>query len=130
MLTLAWIEPALACADLALGAALVSRFGLDGAIATTPIVFALYAVALHGAARRVLPVTYEYRRLAMVAGLAVALGVIGFRGVTGGHGVNLALRFAVVAAFPALVALSVFRADDEREAMRALWARLRGGSGW
>lgn len=121
----AWIEPALAVLDLGLGVALVSRFGLRGAIVVTPVVFALYALALHRAARRVLPVAYEYRRIAALAGLALGLGVLGFRGLDAPRLVNLALRAAIILAYPALAALLVFRAPDERAAMDALRRRLR-----
>lgn len=120
----AWIEPALALLNLALGVALVSRYGLRGAIVATPIVFALYAVALHRAVRRVLPVSYEYRRVAVLLGLALSLGVLGYRGLDAPRAVNLALRAAIIGAYPALAALLVFRAPDERAAMDALRRRL------
>jgi len=120
----AWIEPTLAIVDLGLGIALVSRFGLLGAIVATPIVFALYALALHAAVRRVLPVSYEYRRVAILAGLALALGVLGYRGLDASRAVNLALRAAIIGAYPALAVLLVFRAPDERAALDALRRRL------
>lgn len=121
----AWIEPILALVDLALGVALVSRFGLTGAIAATPLVFGLYALALHQAVRRVLPVAYEYRRLAALAALAVGLSIVGYRGLDAPRWVNLALRAGIIVAYPALAALLVFRAPDERAAMDALRRRLR-----
>jgi O-antigen/teichoic acid export membrane protein len=125
----AWIEPALALADLALGVALVSRFGLAGAVAATPAVFALYALALHAAVRRVLPVRYEYARIAALVALALALGVVGYRGLDAPRAANLALRAATVVAYPALAGWAVFRAADERAAVAALWARLRRAVG-
>lgn len=123
----AWIEPALALVDLGLGVALVSRFGLLGAIVATPLVFALYALALHGAVRRVLPVSYEYRRVAALACLALLLGVLGYRGLDASRAVNVSLRATIILAYPALAALLVFRAADERAAMASLWRRLRSG---
>ncbi len=122
----AWIEPALALLDLALGVALVSRFGLTGAIVATPLVFALYALALHRAVRRVLPVSYEYRRVATLAGLALLLGVLGYHGLDVSRALNVVLRATIIAAYPALAAVFVFRAPDERAAMRALRKRLLG----
>ncbi len=122
---IAWIEPALALLDLGIGIALVSRSGLHGAIVATPLVFGLYALALHAAVRRVLPVAYEYKRLAALAALAVALGAVGFHGVGDSRAVNVALRLAIIAAYPALCVALVFRADDERAALHALRRRLR-----
>lgn len=121
---LSWIEPALALLDLGLGVALVSRFGLRGALVATPVVFALYALALHGAVRRVLPVAYEYRRAAALALLALALGALGYHGVAASRAVNLVLRAGLIVAYPALAAAWVFREPDERAALGALRRRL------
>lgn len=122
---IAWIEPALALLDFGLGVLLVGRLGLRGAIVATPLVFAVYALALHAAARRVLPVSYEYRRIAVLVALALALGLVGYLGVPAPRAVNLALRAALVAAYPALAVALVFRAPDEREALRELPRALR-----
>lgn len=121
----AWIEPALAALDLAVGVLLVSRFGLRGAVVATPLVFAAYALALHAAVRRVLPVRYEYGRLAALAGIAVALGLAGFHGLPAPRPVNIAFRLALIVAYPALAVALVFRAPDERAAIDALRRRLR-----
>lgn len=126
----AWIEPALAALDLAVGIYLVSRFGLRGAVVATPLVFAVYALALHAAARRVLPVTYEYRRIATLVALGVALGVAGFHGLPAARGVNVAFRLALVLAYPALAVALVFRAPDERAALGAVLDALRRRLRW
>src|SRR5579884_2732863 len=46
---IAWIEPVLAVVDVGLGVALVARYGLVGAVVVSPVVFALYALAMHAA---------------------------------------------------------------------------------
>ena len=123
---LALVEPCLAVLDVALGWALVSRFGLAGAAATSIVVFGAYAVVTHAVARRALPVDYEYRRMAACAGIAAALGFTGWALRTGSAAGDVALKAALMAAVPALVLGLVLREEGDREVLRALGERLRG----
>ncbi len=123
---LALVEPLLAVLDVALGWALVSRFGLAGAAATSILVFGAYAFVAHAVARRALPVDYEYRRMAACAGIAAALGAVGWAAHTGSAAGDVALKLAVVMAVPAAVLGLVLRDEGDREVLRALRDRLRG----
>ncbi len=119
------IEPGLAALDLALGVLLVSRLGLAGAVVATPLVFAAYAAAMHRAVRAVLPVRYEYRRMAACSLLAACLGAAGFAVRTGSLAVDALAKLALVAAYPALALALVLRDPEERAALAALAARVR-----
>ncbi|MBI5512474.1 MAG: lipopolysaccharide biosynthesis protein [Deltaproteobacteria bacterium] len=118
---IAGVEPAAAVVDLCLGIVLVERFGLYGAIVTTPVVFFLYLLAMHGAVRRALPVRYEYGRMIALSALALAGALLAV--LAPGHSLagGLLRAGAIVLAYPVLAALLIFREPDER----AFLARLR-----
>ncbi len=121
----AWIEPAVAALDLALGIVIVPRFGLPGAAALTPLVFAIYAAALHRAARKVLGVAFESRRLALLLALGVLLSAASFVVPWTSTAARLGARALLAVAFPLLALTLVFREPAERAAVRALRQRLR-----
>ncbi len=121
----AYIEPALALVDLALGVALVSRFGLTGAVVAAPLVFGVYALAMHRAARAVLPLRYEYGRMAACAGVAAVLGVVGFTLRTGHGALDVALKLALIGSYPAVLVAFVLRDDEERALVASAWRWLR-----
>lgn len=123
---LALVEPSLAVLDVALGWALVSRFGLAGAAATSVIVFGVYALVAHAVARRALPVDYEYRRMGACAAVAAACGAAGWALRTGSAAGDVALKAGLVMAVPAAVLGLVLREEGDREVLRALGRRLRG----
>ncbi len=121
---IALLEPGLAALDVALGWALVRRFGLAGAAATSVLVFGTYALMMHGAARRALPVRYELGRMAACAGLALVLGAAGWGLRTGSAGLDVALKAALVAAVPVAQLALVLREEGDRAVLRALGARV------
>ncbi|MEZ4407427.1 MAG: oligosaccharide flippase family protein [Polyangiales bacterium] len=120
----AWVEPALAVFDFALGAALVSRWGLTGAIVATPVVFTVYAVAMHLALRRRLDVPWRYGRLATIAALGLALGAGGNLLHLGGLWADVAVKAALCALWPLAAVALVFTDPDERAMVSALRRRL------
>ncbi len=123
---IARIEPALAVLDLALSMALIARFGLTGALVASPLVFALYAVALHHAVCTVLPVRYEYARIGACGGLAVALAVIGQTMHLPSRAFDLAVRAVLVALYPIAVMVWVLDRDERawlREVARTIGLR-------
>lgn len=98
----AWIEPSMAALDVCLGAWWIRRGGLHGAVAAFVVVFAVYALLLHGAARRALPtVRYPYARMAGCALIAAGLCACA-RALPVAPGVaGMFARAAVVALFAA-----------------------------
>jgi O-antigen/teichoic acid export membrane protein len=122
---IAWVEPGLAIVDLALGVALVSRYGLTGAVIATPLVFAVYAFAMHRAARAVLPVRYEYGRMAACALIALALGAAGFSLHTGRTLADVVAKAGLIALVPVAMVALVLRDPEERALLAALRKRLR-----
>ena len=121
----AYIEPALALVDLGVGVALVSRFGLTGAVIAAPLVFGVYALAMHHAVRRVLPLRYEYRRMAAAAGLAALVGAAGFALRTPSPWLDVALKFALVGLYPLALLAWVLRDEEERALVAEGLRRLR-----
>ncbi len=122
----AYIEPAVALFDLGLGIALVSRFGLWGAVIAAPLTFAVYALALHSAARKVLPVRYEWSRVSALAAFALAVALPGMLLRTGNLAVDLAWKLSLASLFPVAAAALVFRAADERDFLSALRRKVTG----
>jgi O-antigen/teichoic acid export membrane protein len=123
---LAWFEPAVAVLDAVLGWLIVRRWGFWGALAVGPLVFALYALGLHAAARRVLPVRYEYRRLAALCAVALGIGALGAAAHTGARWSDAALRLGLALTMPAGLLVAGARSDEGRALIDALRRRARG----
>jgi hypothetical protein len=122
---LAWFEPLIAVIDFALGGYAVKRWGLRGALAVGPVVFLLYALGLHAAARRVLPVPYAYRTMAVIAAAAVALGVLGAQVHTGSLALDGLAHLALALLLPGALLAAIARSPEGRAALGAL---RRGGA--
>lgn len=122
----AWIEPALALLDIALGVVLVGRYGLTGALVAMPLIFALYAGVMYALARRSLGVEYEVGRVTVLALLALAASAAGITLRTGHLALDILWKLGLVASLPALAVALVFRSPAERDALRALRRRAVG----
>jgi O-antigen/teichoic acid export membrane protein len=122
---LAWFEPLIAVIDFALGWYAVKRWGLTGALAVGPVVFLLYALGLHAAARRVLPVAYPYRTMGVIAASAVILGVAGAQVRTGDLLRDGLAHLALALVLPGALLVAVARSPEGRAALGAL---RRGGA--
>jgi O-antigen/teichoic acid export membrane protein len=120
---IAVVEPGLAAVDVALGWALVARAGLAGAAATSVLVFGLYALAMHAAARRALPVGYAYGPMLACAGLGLGLGLAGWWVRTGVTALDVGVKLALVATVPLAQLRWVLREPDDRAVLAALRAR-------
>lgn len=120
---LAWFEPAVALVDALLGWYLVRRWGFVGALAVGPLVFLGYALGLHAAARRVLPIRYEYRPIGAIVGAAVALGFVGSRVHTGMPIADGVLRFVLALVLPAACLVAAVRAAGGTAALRRIARR-------
>jgi len=102
---------------------LVRPFGIVGAAYATALGYLTLAVADCAFSLRLHPVPYEWGRIAGLAGLILGLIVVGVNIDTGFRVVDVALKFTVVAAYPALVLSFGFLSRSERAAMRGLLAR-------
>lgn len=102
-----------AAANLGALLALVPRWGMLGAAWATAAAYAAMALAVFVQGRRAHPVSYEWRRIAVVAVWTGALYALGSRLPTGA-------RLLCVAAYPAGLALGRFLTPDELAEMRAL----------
>lgn len=123
---LAWFEPAVAVLDAVAGWFVVARWGFAGALALGPAVFAVYALGLHAAARRALPVRYEYGAMIGITAAAVLLGLLGTSVRTGSRWIDAAAHLAIGLSLPlALLGLAA-RTEDGRAALRALRQRAAG----
>lgn len=117
---LAWFEPLVAAVDFALGWYAVKRWGLNGALIVGPVVFLLYALGLHAAARRVLPVPYPYRVMGAITAAAVILGVMGTHLRTGSLALDGIAHLAMALVLPVALLVAAARSPEGRAALGAL----------
>ncbi|MDD5629488.1 MAG: oligosaccharide flippase family protein [Elusimicrobia bacterium] len=108
---------------------LIPRWGLMGAASATLLSYVSMSAALFLMARRVYPVSYEYRRLGHLAACLV-LSVFAFW--TWGRPIapfeHVPLRLALLASFPALLLLTGFFDAEELSELKSVLGRLRGRS--
>lgn len=116
----AWFEPLVAALDFALGWYAVKRWGLRGALAVGPLVFLVYALGLHAAARRVLPVPYAYRAMGAIAAAAVLLGVAGTAARTGSRALDGVVHLGLALVLPGALLVGAARTPEGRAALGAL----------
>jgi O-antigen/teichoic acid export membrane protein len=111
-----WIVTGIAAAlNIVLNLALIPPYGRMGASIATLVSYVLLFALMAWRAHAVFPVAYQWRRVATVAGAAVALTVLG-NVVDAPLGVALALT----AAYPLLLALLGFYLPAERKRLRRL----------
>jgi O-antigen/teichoic acid export membrane protein len=111
-----WIVTGIAAAlNIVLNLALIPTYGRMGAAIATLVSYVLLFALMAWRAHAVFPVAYQWRRVATVAGAAVALTVLG-NVVDASLGVALALT----AAYPLLLALLGFYLPAERKRLRRL----------
>lgn len=120
----AWFEPVIAVVDAAVGWYVVRRWGLAGALFVSPAVFLLYALGLHAAVRRVLPVRYEYRAFALITAAALALGWLGAQVRTGSLLRDGAAHLALALVLPATLAWRFAATEEGRAFGLALRRRV------
>jgi hypothetical protein len=84
----------------------------------------VYALAMHGAVRRALPVRYQYGRMLALTGLAVAGALLAVVSRPKTLSLGLLQASAIILAYPLLAATLVFRDPDERAFLVRLRRRL------
>lgn len=117
---LAWFEPVVALLDAMVGWFVVRRWGFTGALLVSPVIFLLYALGLHAAVRKVLPVQYDYRAFAAITAAAVAIGVLGGQIHTRSLWIDAVLHLALALALPLALALKITRSSEGRAMILAL----------
>ncbi len=120
---IAWIEPPLAVVDFGLSWFLVSRGGLVGAAVAAPLTFALYAGVLHAAVRRVLPVQFEYGRMARLGVTALGFAGVALSLRTGSLALDVGWKLGLVAVYPLAAGWWAFDRTTRDEALDALRQR-------
>lgn len=123
---LAWFEPLVAAIDALAGWFIVRRWGFVGALVVSPAVFALYAIGLWLASRRVLAVRYDLRAFAAITLGALALGALGAKVRTGSIALDFAAHFALALCLPAALSWRFARTREGRAALDGLRRRLAG----
>ena len=105
---------------------LIPQWGLFGAAASVVAGQIVFGATLSYFAQRYYAIRYEWGRLAMTAGVAIALYGIMAIVAPASIGTALSVGLALVATYPvALVVLGFFKAQELRE-IRQLLASLRG----
>ncbi len=106
--------------NVALNLALVPSMGIVGAGIALVASYLLILAITYVLTQRLFAVPYEWRRLALTAGLAAAVSAAGVLGLPDHGIVGLGPRVILWIAFPALLAAAGFLTDEERRELRAL----------
>jgi O-antigen/teichoic acid export membrane protein len=120
---LAYLEPMLAIFDIVLSIVLVSRFGLYGAMAAFPLVFAVYLAVMHREARRALDVQFEYRSMVVLIALAFSVGAMGMSIRTNSLAVGIAMKMLLMLAYTAVLVRWIVRDSETLLALKRWKAR-------
>lgn len=111
--------------NIALNLWLVPEHGIVGAGVALFASYAVVVALMHAIVRKLFFVPYEWGRLALAVGLAVALIALGELAVPQEGAGGLALTLALVAAYPVGLWALRFLSGEERERLGALAGRLR-----
>ena len=106
--------------NIVLNAALIPSYGMMGAAIATVAAFVLMFLGASVYAQRVYPVPYQWRRVVMIAAVAVGLTVVGKL-----LHASLPAAIALAAAFPFALAPLGFYLPEERARVRSLIVRWR-----
>lgn len=124
---LPWIAGAGAALNIAICIVAQSRWGMVGVALATPAAYALMAAAGAWQSNRVYPVPFEWRRIAHLGVIAAALFAadlwIRSRGVQPLTAKGLALKFALLLSFPALLFVTGFFRRGELAVLQSLMPR-------
>ena len=124
---LAWIAGAGAMLNIGICVLAAPRWGMVSVAWATPAAYALMAALGAWQANRVYPVPFEWRRLAHLGAIVVALFAVdqwmASRGVPPLSAVALASKTGLIVALPALLFASGFFRHGEMRALRAMLPR-------
>jgi O-antigen/teichoic acid export membrane protein len=113
-----------AALNIGLNLALVPTFGIMAAAVNTLVAFVVLFIMAYVVGQRVHPVPYQWGRLLLLFGLALALFALSLLIPTDNLLVSLALKLATLAALPALLWLTGFLSPAEKARVRQVVSRL------
>jgi O-antigen/teichoic acid export membrane protein len=107
--------------------ALVPLMGVAGAASATAVGYVTLASSQGIFARRLYPIGYEWRRIALLFLFASALILAGILVHSGSRVVDVAIKLSLIGAYPVLVYVSGFLSPSERAALQRgmRWAFAR-----
>ena len=103
-----------AAANITLNLLLVPRFGIMAAAFNTFAAFLLLLALVAPVSQRAFPIRYEFKRLAWLIGLALALFALGWLTAPDGLWLRVVYKAALVAALPLLLFVTGFFTRAER----------------
>lgn len=115
--------------NVGLNLLLVPEYGIEGAGVALVVSYAVVVTIMHLITRRLFPVPYEWRRLALVVGAAGVLIAVGELFVPHDGADGFVLTLGLCAAYPLALWLGRFLTPDERERLGALLQRMRERGG-
>lgn len=113
-----------AALNIGLNLWLAPRFGIMAAAVNTLIAFVVLFVMAYVVGQRVFPVQYQWRRLLLLFGLALALYALSLLIPTEPLLLSMALKLALLAALPASLWLTGFLTPAEKARTRQVVGRL------
>ncbi len=113
-----------AALNIGLNIWLAPRFGVMAAAVNTLVAFVVLFIMAYVVGQRVFPVQYQWGRLLLLFGLALALYALSLLIPTDNLLVSIALKLALLAALPALLWLSGFLTPAEKARTRQVVGRL------
>ncbi len=113
-----------AALNIALNLALVPIFGIMAAAVNTLVAFVVLFIMAYVVGQRVYPVQYQWGRLLLLFGLALALFALSLLIPTDNLLVSTALKLALLAALPALLWLTGFLSPAEKARVRQVVSQL------
>ncbi len=113
-----------AALNIGLNVWLAPRFGIMAAAVNTLVAFVVLFIMAYVVGQRVFPVQYQWGRLLLLFGLALALFGISLLIPTDNLLLSMALKLALLAALPALLWLTGFLTTAEKARVKQVVGRL------
>ncbi len=107
-------------ANVGLNALLIPEHGIEGAGVALLVSYALVVALMHGIVRRLFTVPYQWRRLALAAGLAAGLIAVGELVVPQDGLDGFVLTLGLCAAYPVGLWIAGFLTPEERDRLNIL----------
>lgn len=113
-----------AALNIGLNLWLVPQFGIMAAAVNTLVAFVVLFIMAYIVGQRIFPVQYQWGRLLLLIGLALALFALSLLIPTGNLLLGIALKLALLAVLPAALWLTGFLSPGEKARVRQVVARL------
>ncbi|MDD3828049.1 MAG: oligosaccharide flippase family protein [Anaerolineae bacterium] len=103
---------------------LVPRYGILAAAVNTFIAFAVLLIVIYSIGQRIFPIRYQYRRIGQILVLAAGLYATGAWLAPDSLWPRVAVKTAILAAFPLLLWVTGFLSPAERKRLTGLWQKV------